>query len=50
MIDTCVSFSAWMPYGVCLALVTGVALGFLLRCGIDYAELRAYRRLARGQP
>ena len=36
-----------MPHALLVALAFGVAIGFSLRWTLDYAELAAYRRIAR---
>lgn len=47
---TCVSFGPWMPYALAAVMFAGIAIGFGLRFGLDYAELATYRRIARRDP
>lgn len=44
---TCISFGTWLPYALGAVLLAGMAIGFSLRLGLDYAELATYRRIAR---
>jgi hypothetical protein len=46
----CISFGAWMPYALGVALTFGMAIGVSVRLCLDWAELAAYRRIARLSP
>lgn len=37
----------WMPFALAATVFAGMAIGFSLRAGVDYAELAAYRRIGR---
>ena len=44
---TCISLESWLLPLLLAALAFGMAIGFSLRFALDYAELAAYRRIAR---
>ena len=46
-IMSCISIQSWAFYLIGAALCAGAAIGFSLRVALDYAELTAYRRIAR---
>lgn len=45
----CISFAPWMPHALLATLSFGIAIGTLIRFGLDYTELASYRRIARSE-
>lgn len=50
MTDACFSLAAWVPYIIGAFFIGGISVGFSFRLVVDYAELTAYRAIARKQP